>query len=186
MKLLMIRHGLTAGNLEKRYIGTTDEPLCEAGIRQLRSCSYPMCGVLLTSPMQRCIQTAAILFPGQAAQIVPDFRECDFGDFEGKSYAELNGNPQYQAWIDSGGTATFPHGETPAAFRQRCCDAFSAAMKQYTGAESICMVVHGGTIMSVLAEFALPQRSYFDWMTENAHARSCEFDGRNIRFSEKL
>ena len=182
----MIRHGLTAGNLEKRYIGRTDEPLCEEGITQLRTCTFPPCEVLLASPMQRCIQTAALLFPAQAPRIVPDFRECDFGDFEGRCYTELNGDPQYQAWIDSGGTAPFPHGESPAAFRQRCCDTFIAAMKTYAAAESICMVVHGGTIMSVLAGFALPKRGYFDWMTENAHARLCEYDGRHIRFSEIL
>ena len=35
MQLIWIRHGLCAGNLEKRYIGTTDEPLCEAGRREL-------------------------------------------------------------------------------------------------------------------------------------------------------
>ena len=41
MKINLIRHGQTAGNLESRYIGTTDEPLCSAGMEALRSRRYP-------------------------------------------------------------------------------------------------------------------------------------------------
>ena len=35
MKLIFIRHGKTAGNLERRYIGRTDEPLCDEGIAEI-------------------------------------------------------------------------------------------------------------------------------------------------------
>ena len=35
MKIVLIRHGATAGNIEKRYIGTTDEPLCDTGTAQI-------------------------------------------------------------------------------------------------------------------------------------------------------
>ena len=70
MQLLLIRHSITAGNLEHRYIGCrTDEPLCEAGIAlaQQKSVefrrSFPVPELVLVSPMQRCRQTAEILFP---------------------------------------------------------------------------------------------------------------------------
>ena len=68
--------------------------------------------VVLTSPMRRCVQTAEILFPDTPREIVYGLQECDFGDFEGKNYAELSGDPAYQAWIDSGGTLAFPGGES--------------------------------------------------------------------------
>ncbi len=65
---------------------------------------------VFVSPMLRCRQTAEILFP-QIPQIEIDpWREMDFGEFEGKNYAQLNGDPRYQAWIDSGGTLAFPGG----------------------------------------------------------------------------
>ena len=35
MEIVLIRHGATAGNIEKRYIGTTDEPLCDTGTAQI-------------------------------------------------------------------------------------------------------------------------------------------------------
>ena len=64
--------------------------------------------------MRRCIQTAKILYPGRAQVKIEEFRECDFGSFEGKNYQDLSGDPVYQAWIDSGGTLGFPGGEEPA------------------------------------------------------------------------
>ena len=41
----------TAGNLEKRYIGRTDEPLCELGIAELKAGRYPGCETVIASPM---------------------------------------------------------------------------------------------------------------------------------------
>lgn len=186
MKMLLIRHGLTAGNLEKRYIGRTNEPLCPQGIDELRQCRFPRCDVLVSSPMLRCVQTAEILFPAQAVRICDAFRECDFGDFEGKNYAELSSNPAYQAWIDSGGTMPFPNGESPDDFRARCCDGFRQMTNSFADAERIAFVVHGGTIMAILSQFAVPHRDYYDWMTANAHGWLCHFNGQSLTVMEKL
>ena len=101
MRWILIRHGLTQGNLESRYIGChTDEPLCEKGIEALKEKRYPPVQRVFSSPMKRCLETAAILYPSVPVEIVPAFRECDFGLFENKNYLELNGRQDYQAWID--------------------------------------------------------------------------------------
>ncbi|MBP3761767.1 MAG: histidine phosphatase family protein, partial [Ruminococcus sp.] len=89
MKINFIRHGMTAGNEMKKYIGTTDEELSEKGISIIKSIQYPDCDTLIVSPMKRCIQTAKIIYPDKNYIICEDFRECDFGDFEGKNYIEL-------------------------------------------------------------------------------------------------
>ena len=83
---------------------------------------------VFVSPMLRCRQTAEILFP-QIPQIEIDpWREMDFGEFEGRNYAQLNGDPRYQAWIDSGGTLAFPGGESREAFIARCVDGMELVM----------------------------------------------------------
>ncbi len=125
----MIRHGKTEGNLEKRYIGSrTDEALCEEGIREIRmrisEGYYPDASRLFVSPLLRCRESAALIYPALQQIVIPDFRECDFGSFEGRNYNELSGDPAYQAWINSGGTLPFPGGESRDAFVRRIGAAF--------------------------------------------------------------
>ena len=163
MKIYLIRHGLTQGNLEGRYIGCkTDEPLCERGISLLRSLHLPSVARVFVSPMKRCAESAGILYPGVPQQIVPDFRECDFGDFEGKNYAELNGNPAYQVWIDSGGEIPFPGGESRKQFAQRSVSACEK-LNLFTSDADCALIVHGGTIMAIMETCARPRGGYFDF-----------------------
>ena len=114
IKLVLIRHGATEANKEHRYLGRTDESLSQEAKEELSAEAncYPKIDLLFTSPMKRCVETAGILYPDKNLVVVDSFREMDFGDFEGKNYEELNGNPDYQAWIDSGGTIAFPNGES--------------------------------------------------------------------------
>ena len=96
MKIWMIRHGMTAGNREQRYVGTTDEPLCEEGRQQILAkgqmiaLDYDIQNIYV-SPMRRCRETAAILYPWSGQTVIDDFRECSFGTFEYRNYQELNG-----------------------------------------------------------------------------------------------
>ena len=69
--------------------------------------------IVFTSPMQRCRESAQILFPDREKIEIPEWKEMNFGAFEGKNYEQLNGNPQYQAWIDSNGT--LPSGRCPVS-----------------------------------------------------------------------
>lgn len=172
MQITLIRHGCTAGNLEHRYVGSTDEPLTEQAKEMLQSRQKNMKvpDILYVSPMKRCRETAQLLYPNTEQRIADGLRECSFGDFEYKNYIELDGNADYQAWLDSGGTLPFPGGESREAFAQRCCRAFEGccleAMEK--GCDSIAFVVHGGTIMAVMERFARPQKSYFEWQVKNA------------------
>lgn len=186
MKICFIRHGKTFGNLEKRYIGKTDEPLCETGIKELKKMHFPQSDLLICSPMKRCIQTAEILFPKQKYIIFSSLRECDFGDFEKKNYHDLNGDIYYQMWIDSGGEIAFLNGELPSDFRKRCTAGFSEIVEQYADKASITFVVHGGTIMAILNQFSDLHQDYFDWHCENGHGYSCEWNGKKLINTEKI
>lgn len=186
MTIYLIRHGKTAGNREKRYIGRTDEPLCDEGIEAIRDLKLPRCDALICSPMRRCIQTAEILFPGQAYVVADDLRECDFGLFEGKNYLELSGNADYQAWIDSGGMLPFPEGESPLDFRTRCVRGFQQITAEYSQCATLAFIAHGGTIMSVLEALTVPPRGYYDWLPPNGEGWKCRYDGKNITEPERL
>lgn len=165
-EILILRHGMTNGNRLHRYVGRTDEPLCDEGREALRALSHAPAARVYVSPMLRCRETAQILFPAAALSIVDDLREMDFGIFENKSYLDLNGSAEYQAWLDSGCTAPIPEGECLADFRTRCCDAFRSILTA-DSSDRLVFVVHGGTIMSILSEYAVPRRSYYDWNPHN-------------------
>ncbi len=171
LNLVLIRHGQTAGNLRHNYIGRTDEPLCEQGQQNLRqkldNNIYPPVQQVFCSPLLRCRQTADLLYPHLAPQIIDDLRECDFGEFENLNYQDLSGNPAYQAWIDSNGTLPFPGGESREQFAARCVRGFEHIVADLLaqGVSAAALVVHGGTIMALLDAFT--GGDYYDFACDN-------------------
>lgn len=177
MKIYLLRHGLTRGNLEGRYIGCrTDEPLCEQGINALKGLSLPQVLRVYASPMLRCVQTAGLLYPQAERCLVSDFRECDFGLFEGKNYAELNGRKDYQEWIDSGGELPFPGGESRVQFAARCVSAFQG-LELWKRGEDCAIVAHGGTVMAIMEACARPRGRYYDFQLRCGEGYALSEDG---------
>lgn len=173
--IVLIRHGETKSNKEHRYLGRTDEELSNEGIIKLTELKnmnyYPEIDLLYSSPMKRCVQTASILYPSMQPIIVSDFKEIDFGIFEGKNHIELQKDERYQAWIDSNGTLPFPEGESKESFIQRCNKGFLKILEDINAfdndkmPETVGMIVHGGTIMSILSSFY--GGDYYDYQIEN-------------------
>lgn len=194
LNILLVRHGRTMGNLEKRYVSRTDESILEEeylrlGQRNNKEKNSNISEVYV-SPLLRCRQTAKVLFPYAKQIVVDDFKECDFGDFEYKNYEELADNPQYQDFIDSYGEVPFPNGESKKDFCNRASNAFfeiinskinkcekmaatgtvDGFVKNKSELEKsidIVCVVHGGTIMAIMDRFSSPHKSYFEWQVKN-------------------
>lgn len=136
IELYLIRHGATKANREHRYLGRTEEPLSKEGREALKAFQrkgfYPdpaSLQALFVSPMERCRETAELLFGDCEQYVIPEFREMDFGLFEGKNYQDLQGNARYQAWIDSNGTLPFPEGESREDFLARCKQGFEVMLR---------------------------------------------------------
>lgn len=166
VKVYLIRHGATKGNREGRYVGSTDEPILDVG--ELPDCyKYIHPAKIIVSPLLRCRQTAERIFPDQDQQICEELIECDFGDFEYKNYEELNGNPDYQRFIDTMGESSFPNGESKKEFQRRCIAAFQTVITKHKGEDVLVFVVHGGTIMAILDRFSEPHKDYYDWQVRN-------------------
>ena len=160
MRVYLLRHGETALNGEGRYQGRLDTPLSEAGVRALRPPAFSPEHVWV-SPMLR----ASVWFPTAEQRVVENFREMDFGLFEGKTYRELAGDGAYRRWVDGGCTGYIPEGEDKASFCGRTCAAFARLLDAALATEekTLVIVAHGGTQMAVRERWGVPRRDYFDW-----------------------
>ena len=172
-KIHLIRHGLSEGSAEGRYIGHTDVPLTTQGEKQLRQMKrnfeYPAVQAVLSSPLDRCLQTAKILYPDLQPLLFDNLIEYDFGEFEGQTAEELQSDPAFGAWLTGGPDAQAPFGESNAAFQKRVTRAFYDIVNGIVkaGTDSVAIITHGGVIMTVMQAFALPEAPMHEWLTPN-------------------
>ena len=175
----MIRHGKTEGNIAKKYIGATDQSLCMEGMLSLEPEPWDiLVPKVYVSPLIRTKQTAELLFPSAKQQVIKEFAEMDFGEFEDKNYIQLEDDMAYKVWINSDCEEPCPGGECKKEFIARCGLAFLHLVERET--EDIVMVVHGGTIMSICYCFVAPQKEYFHWHIDNGERLTFQWNGKNL------
>ena len=173
-----IRHGDISDTLRGKYIGSTDVPLSEDGIRNLKDYDeryiYPGTQVVFTSPLKRCTETAAILYPDQKAIVIDELRECDFGLWEGKTADELKNDPEFEKWLAGERGAKPPKGESGAEFNERICSVFEQLVDGLikTNNTEAVIITHGGVIMTLLAVYGIPRAKPFDWIMDNGFGYS--------------
>lgn len=166
-RLLLLRHAMTRGNLERRWTGITDEPLAPEGVALARRSAGT--GEFLprrvwSSPLLRCRETAALLWPEVEAVAVPALRETGFGPFENKNHQELAGDPLYEEWTRSGGTAPVPGLESREEVAARALPALGGILDTLAASgEDGAVVTHGGIIMECCAAWGSPPRDYSRW-----------------------
>ena len=178
MRVRLIRHGTTAGNAARRYVGVTDEPLCPAGREAAEKKPKDLAlDRVFVSPLKRARETAAILFPNAAQIVVNDLHEMDFGAFEGRTADEMELDPAYRAWVDDLCRGACPGGESQEMFHARVNRAFTETVRALDADATF--VVHGGVIMSILWQFAEPKKDFYDWMVENLSGFEADCAERN-------
>ena len=173
-KLHLIRHGLTRGNLDGLYVGGgTDLPLCDEGRQDLavlkNRFTYPAPDTVFTSPLARAVETADLLFPEATHRlVVPQLREANFGVFEGRRMEDLVKDPQFARWMDPAAGFTPEGAEPTMEFHARCADTLHKLLEYMIRSEvtEAACVTHGGVIMSMLAQQALPRRPAEQWMAD--------------------
>ena len=179
LRIVLVRHGMTHGNTEKRFIGgRTDEPVCQEGQEELCRREYPEVEKVYTSPMLRCRQTACLAFYEEQPDVIEEFRECDFGILEGKNHGELSGDPVYEAFLKQGGNAPFPGGESVEEFGVRSFKGFQKVVEDCirNGYHTAACTVHGGTIMALLSRLKPETKNYYDWYVKNGEGYWLELD----------
>ncbi|HET7475969.1 MAG TPA: histidine phosphatase family protein [Dermatophilaceae bacterium] len=153
--LVLIRHGETAWSLSGQHTGLTDIPLTPRGERLGRRLPEQLggfdLGLVLTSPLQRARQTAALA--GLAAQPDPDLVEWDYGGYEGVTTEEIRERVGYDWEIFADGVvAGTTRGETLQEVAARCrrvLDRVAPALQQ----GDVALFSHGHTLRVLTSVF---------------------------------
>jgi broad specificity phosphatase PhoE len=167
IKLLLIRHGESRGNLSRRWQGWLDEPLTELGREQARRLaerlqrwavekSQPI-EMVYSSTLARAFQTASILAQSWRVPLVLDsrLRERDVGVMQGLTWPEIEVRyPELaqiirQRWV----VPALPEGETTFDLAERAWQAVEEIITRGDGRDAggtIAIVSHGGTINAYL------------------------------------
>lgn len=166
--LLLVRHGHSTANADAVLAGWSDgvgltdrgrtdvgrlaSRLADAGTEVAR---------LVTSPLQRCRETAGLLLPGARAEVVQDLGECHYGAWTGRRIAELVSEPLWRTVQDDPAGARFPDSDRYAAeslaeMAERITSAvrrIDAEVEAERGPDAVWVAVsHGDPIKAVLAE----------------------------------
>ena len=123
---LLLRHGQTPRSVQKRYAGRSDVPLTDTGLRQAAAAAKRLASAgldaIVTSPLQRAVRTAEEVAAATGIPVLTDdgFREPDFGDWEGLTFAAVRERwpAELTAWLADPAVAP-PGGESFAEVSER-------------------------------------------------------------------
>ncbi len=157
-RIYLIRHGMIDTGNEKRYLGITDLPLNQAGIKQavfLKNYfkNTPI-DYVFTSPLKRCLQTADILCGGihHDFTAVKEFMEINLGLWENIPMETIKRDFP-DAYEERGkNLLTFkpPEGESFGQLAERVLPAFDCIAKHYSG--NIMIIGHAGVNRTILSK----------------------------------
>lgn len=155
-RLVMVRHGETVGNSRERFHGRGDVALSEEGRAQMRALATALRGeyfdLVVASPLCRSWEGAWLVGRGASVRLEPDFREIDFGRWEGLTREEIEAQDPilYQDWQDRTPGFDFPSGERRADFSARVLAGLGRL--HGSGASSALLVVHKGVVRTIAEE----------------------------------
>jgi broad specificity phosphatase PhoE/ribonuclease HI len=160
-RIILVRHGETALTAQGRYSGRGDVPLSQQGEAQAMAAGGRVAGIarevtaVVASPLSRCVRTAELIaagLGGVGVTVMPDLIECDFGEWEGLTFAEAQeGWPEtMNAWLDSPKVAP-PGGESFETVAKRARAALGTVLRSYPSGVVV-MVSHVSPIKLILRD----------------------------------
>jgi probable phosphoglycerate mutase len=158
---VLLRHGQTPMSVQKRYLGRSDVPLTDVGVRQAAAAAKRLTSagldVIVTSPLRRAVQTAEEVVAATGAPLVADegFCETDFGAWEGLTFAEVRERwpAEMAAWLADPAVAP-PGGESFTEASERV----TAALHRVLAArerQAVLIVSHVTPIKMLVAQALL-------------------------------
>ena len=157
--VLLVRHGLTDANKGGLLAGwTPDVHLADRGREQVAALAdrlrpVPLAAVV-SSPLERCLETALALAAGRDLQVVSDDRigECRYGDWTGQELKKLVKEPMWRVVQAHASAAEFPGGEALRQTQARAVDAVRARNVELGDDATWLLVSHGDVIKAILAD----------------------------------
>jgi broad specificity phosphatase PhoE len=151
-ELLLIRHGETLWSRSGQHTSRTDLPLTDTGVAQARALRRCLVGrrvaLALTSPLVRAKETARLAGLDHAT-IEPDLTEWDYGDFEGRTTAEIQqDSPGWSIW-----SGPWPNGETLDMVAARADRVVQRIRAGAAGGELAVAVAHGHMLRVLAARW---------------------------------
>src|SRR3954447_15017968 len=151
VRLVLVRHGETAWTLSGQHTSRTDIALTEAGQREAAALAEPLAAFdvvrVLSSPLVRAQDTCRLAGLGDRMEVDPDLTEWDYGDYEGRTTAEIRRERPGWSLFKSDP----PGGETAAQVGRRCDAAIARAVgSDDVGAGDVLVFSHGH-LLRVLA-----------------------------------
>lgn len=154
MKLILVRHGETDWNKESRYQGQTDLELNETGKRQVemlrnRLADTPI-DLVYVSDLKRAMVSAQIITRGRDIVMVSrqELREINFGEFEGKTFEEIEAI--YPDWVPTYFDFTSYQGEGLEQVAARIKTFLSELAGRNSSKQTVLVVGHGGSLRVML------------------------------------
>jgi broad specificity phosphatase PhoE len=186
VELVLVRHGRTAWNAERRFLGCTDLPLDDVGLAEAatlpaRPGLLPLSAVY-ASPLRRALDTARVLDP--APRILPDLREMHQGELEGLLGPEAveRFTPFFERWVEDPSGVAPPGGETLDEVRSRAWSALCEIAAAHRAGERVAIVTHQMVIAAVCTAAAdAPLRAWRDYGVPNVGTRTLVGDGVRLR-----
>lgn len=156
-RLILIRHCETEYNLENRYCGFSNPPLNNKGIWQSKILARRLRDIKInkvySSDLKRAYEIAKIVFKDNSIEKVADFREMNFGLFEGLRYEEIiKIYPKlYRGWLNNPIKVKIPNGESLEDLSKRVKERLHFILSQHKD-RTIVLVTHGGPIRIILCD----------------------------------
>lgn len=156
-RLILIRHGETDCNLKRVYCGASDPFLNDRGIWQSKRLAARLKDTAIdkvySSDLKRAYETAGIVFKNVRLEKLKDFREMDFGVFQGLRYEEVMEKYPYLyvKWVDNPAGVNIPGGESLEVLRERVIGGLTSVFSRHRGS-TVAVVSHGGPIRIILCD----------------------------------
>lgn len=159
-RVVILRHGRTTWNAERRFQGQEDPPLDEVGIAQAKRAAQILNQIefskIVASDLQRAVVTAQLIAAGSNQGVVQDLglRETHCGAWQGRTWPEIYETDQERllAWSTSGDIRPGEDGETRSEVAQRFVSAVESQLSDVALGGTLLVVTHGGAARAGISE----------------------------------